>query len=172
MQFTMHKSRRDIGEAEPNWEIPMSQANPEMTFANAPAPPRKLTFQFSIRSILIATAFIALILGAIAAPELIVIPFVVSFVAFTAILVTAAISARGWFRAFAIGALVPNVVTYLALIDGPNRAANIVVGMLFSMLLSTAIGFVASLTHGFLRRRDGKVGIPNIPWIRNWLTNQ
>ena len=150
----------------------MSQGNPDISFVNQPAPPRKLTFQFSIRGIMIATAVVALILGSLAAPEVVGIALIMAFVAVTTVLVISTVAARGWFRAFAIGALVPHVLTYLLLLDGPGRASGVVIALLFSLLISTAIGFVAAVTHGFLLRRGGKVVVPNIPFIRNWLTNE
>ena len=151
----------------------MSHAsNPEVTFIDQPVPPRKMAVQFSIKTILLVTAIVAAILAALVAPPVMLFALVISFVALTVVLATATICARGWFRAFAIGAAVPNVVTYIVFLGGVQSPQQAIVALAVSLIASAGFGVLAAFTHGYLCKRNGKLPIPNIPLVKKWLTNE
>lgn len=148
----------------------MSQANPEVTFINVPAPPRKLTFQFTIRGALILTAIFAATLGAIIVPELFALIFGFAYVALTTAIATSILCARGWFRAFSCGAAIPHILLYPIMFSGPG-AEEFLAAMFALFIASVVAGGIAAITHGFFARRGGLLKVPNVPLLRKWLTN-
>jgi len=150
----------------------MSQTIPDIADLKKAMPESYGSFRFSIRSLMIATALVALLMAAVVAPAVLAVVTGVIVIAMTAIVVTTVYIGRGWIQAFAIGSLVPNVLSYLVLFEGFRSPQALMVFAMVSLLASFVIGCLAALTHGYLKRRGGRVRVPNLPLVRDWLTNQ
>ena len=150
----------------------MSQfANPEVTFIDQPVPPRKQFFQYSIKTMFIVTTIIAALIGIVVAPPLFAFVAAILFVATTAVLITSIVYSRGWFRVFSIGAFVPHAMTYPFFMFGIRGPEEFLFFLFASVVISGFSGSLAAFTQGYLVRRGGKLSVPNIPGVRNWLTN-
>ncbi len=130
-------------------------------------------FRFSVKSILILTALVALVMAMVVAPLLFAIGICVFHIVLSGVLLIGAIFGRGWVQAFAIASSVPHILAwFLFAIDGPGPGPE---GLLIVGLIAQAItigsGFAGASLHGILARRGGKMPIPNIPFIRNWFSN-
>ena len=147
----------------------MNETVPQIAYLNKP---RGWSFQISIRGLMILTALIGLIAGAIAVPPVFAVLSVVAFLLISPFLLTLAIFGRGWIRPFAIGGLVPHVVTYLLCYAAMRSPESVLVTFAISIGATIAFGLVTACGYGWLRRSGGLVEIPNIPFIRNWLTNE
>ena len=146
-------------------------ANPEVTFINEPAPPRKLAWQFSAKTTLIVAALVATVFGAIVVPLLFALIFAVLYLAASAVLMTSVFCSKGWFRAFSIGALVPHAAAYLFLVDGLRGPGELLFAIGCSVIASILVGGIAAITQGYLSRRGGLIRVPNVPLLKKWLTN-
>ena len=131
--------------------------------------------QFSIKTLLIATTVIAILLG------LAMVPNVVAIVAAAAIIflypacitacVTAAISGRGWVRPFSIAAGIYLIVAGFILMSTNGPPIAWLVFSFINLAISFCIGLCTAIVHGFLAKRKGIIPVPNVWLLRNWLHN-
>lgn len=140
-----------------------------------PTAPVKTThrnyFQFSTRAVLITVSIIAMIIGCIAAPVLFAIVACILYLATTCLLLTTLIYGRGWIKGFALGFSIPHVLGYVVALASFARPEGVLILFLFSILGSIVAGFATAIARGYLKRREGKVAIPQVPFLRRWLTN-
>ena len=140
-----------------------------------PTAPVKTTqrnyFQFSTRAVLIAGSIIAMIIGCIAAPALFAFVACILYLTTTCLLLATLIYGRGWIKGFAIGFSIPHVLGYVVAIGSFTRPEGVLILFLLSMLASIVAGFATAIARAYLKRRDGKVAIPQVPFLRSWLSN-
>lgn len=126
--------------------------------------------QFSIKTVLIVMTMTAVAVSCIAAPMVPAIVLLIVWPVVAVALLTTAIYGKGWIRPFAIAALLPQL---FALFSG--RFHHDFHGVLFALVImygmSILAGLAGSITHCYLSKRSGKVPVPNVPFLRNWLSN-
>ncbi len=149
----------------------MNQTNPDIVIQKKPLAENSWTFQFSIRGLMIAMAIVAAILAAAVAPPILAVGALLAWIATTAVVLTTVVAGRGWIQAFAIGAFVPNLFSYLAMFQGPVSPEGVLVIALLSVFASIVVGGVTACTHGYLKRRNGQLCVPDLPIARDWLFN-
>ena len=128
-------------------------------------------WQFSVRSMLIGMTLAATILAMIVAPVLGF--FVLMGIGFcAAVFLTCSIFyGRGWIRPFAITGIIPLLILPFTLASAPGSPEEFCVITLVFYAISIFTGLSGAAAHGFLKRRSGIVPVPNIPIIRNLLSN-
>ena len=140
-----------------------------------PTAPIKVTrrsyFQFSVRSLLITVAIVASLIGCIVVPEIFAILACFFYLATTCALLTTLVYGRGWIKGFAIGFAVPHLLGYLVAFASFDRPENVLILFIVAMICSGCAGLITSVVRGYLKRRDGKVAVPQLPILRKWLTN-
>ena len=150
----------------------MFEANPEVTFVNRPAPPRKVSFQLSLKAVSIVVAILAFAISAIVFTPVAAIAAIVLTIVFATFAVVTLFYGRGWVRPFAGGFLLPTIFSFFAFFEvgrhGPEQVLMLFFGCLFASVL---LGTIAAASHGFLRRRNGMVRVPEIPVVRNLFNN-
>ena len=159
----------------------MSQQVPDAhVFSNqATYPPRKSNpeqrrwYQFGLKGILLTFSAFALLMGCLVAPAIPAIAFSVLGMVYAASLTIAVFYGRGWIRPYAICGLLPIVFSlFLFAADVPfHGPEELLLFLLITFFFANLIGFSGAITHGFLSRRSGKVPVPNIWFLRNWLSN-
>lgn len=139
--------------------------------ANQPA--KSKWWQFGLKSILIAMTGISILVACIAAPAIPAIGLSIAGVGYLVALIVAMFYGRGWIRPYAICGLL-TIFTFLFICAGelPFRGPLELLGFLgITFFATNFIGFSGAISHGFLSRRSGKVPVPNIWFLRNWLSN-
>ena len=142
-----------------------------------PTPPTKAavarTFQFSIKTLLIATTVVAVFFAMAIFPPFAVITLLIAYTAIIFACIVTAFSGRGWIRPFAISSGMYLLVAALVLMNShfPGPFAVFML-LLINLAIAIFIGLCAATTHSFLTRRGGMVPVPNIPFLRNWLHNE
>ena len=132
---------------------------------------RRSYLQFSIRSLLITTAIIGAAIGCIVVPEIFAILACFAYLATTCALLTTLVYGRGWIKGFAIGFAVPHLLGYLVAIASFERPEYVLILFIVAMMCSISAGLTTAIVRSYLKLRDGKVAIPQVPVLRNWLTN-
>lgn len=135
--------------------------------------PQKRWWQFGLKSVLIAITVFSILMSCAVAPVIPAIGFSIVGMAYVMALVIAATYGKGWIRPYAICALIPTGFSlFLSVSQLPIRwPQEYLVFLLITFLLANIIGFSGAITHGFLSRRSGKVPVPNVWFLRNWLSN-
>jgi uncharacterized membrane protein HdeD (DUF308 family) len=129
--------------------------------------------QFGLRAALIAVTGFCILMASMVAPVIPALAFSVFFVGFAASIVVATIYGRGWVRPYAVGnLLVISGSVFLFFNEFPFRGpADLLLFLVISFFVSNFVGTVSAVSHGFLKRRSGKMPIPNIWFLRHWLCN-
>ena len=78
---------------------------------------------------------------------------------------------RGWLQAFAAGAMLPHLAGYLVLTVG-RESWEVVFEFVVLVLISCVAGVAAAAWHGVLAQHKGMLPVPNLPFIRDWFTNE
>ncbi|MEM9413724.1 MAG: hypothetical protein AAGA30_21630 [Planctomycetota bacterium] len=151
----------------------MFEASPNVTFVNTPAPPRKRSFQFSTRAVFLMLATAGFFLIAILVPPVAAITSMIATMVFSAIGFVVLFTGRGWIRPFSAGFLVPNLISYFVFFEVARHGPEgVPILFMISTVAGTTFGTISASVHGYLQRRNRKVGIPNIPLVRNWFSNE
>ena len=149
----------------------MQNSIPQITYIEKPLVREPWKIQFSIKSMVIAMTLVGFVVGALAAPGVFALVAVIAFVLMTPMLLLAAVFGRGWIQAFSIGALVPHLFTYIAsraILRGPE---DVLISFGISVGAMVCFGLATACAHGFLKRHGRKVPVPNIPILRDLLSN-
>ena len=151
----------------------MSHSGESIYYPTAPVKPHRRALQISIRTLLIATAIVAAIIGLSLAPPIAAVLLAVTHATLLGCALIAAISGRGWIRPFAIifaiylsGLAFFAVATHL---PGPGAFAIFEV---VNFLIATVISTSGAVFHSYLVKRNGYLPAPNLPFLRKWLANE
>jgi hypothetical protein len=130
-------------------------------------------WQFNLKTMLITVTAIAVFFGFVVAPGIPAIILTAGYVVSTIGLVIAAFYGKGWIRPYSICGLVPMAgFALMTLVDFPFRGPEqLVIGLIILFVITNLVGLTGAVTHGFLSRRSGFVPVPNIPFLRDWLSN-
>lgn len=140
--------------------------------AMPPVKVRSRFAQFSVKALLILLSVCCVLMAMAVLPPLAVIVLSLSSLATAVFCVTAAIFGRGWIRPFAILAGISLIIGFVMIVAAPfHHPAEVAIAMGVNLLMASFVGFSASLTHGFLKRRGGVVPIPNVPFVRDVFSN-
>lgn len=121
---------------------------------------------FSLRGLMILVTIFSVMLVLIAVPM----AFAALYVGLTGILAIAIWEGRGWIRAFAVGALLPHLSGYLLALAS-RRPSDLVAMLLVVIVVSCVSGIAAAAFRTALARHSGTLPAPNLPLLRDWLTN-
>jgi len=128
--------------------------------------------QFSMRTLIIVLTIVAAIFGCIVAAPLFAVIACIVYVGTSCVLLATLFYGKGWIKGFAIGFTVPHVLGYVIAMSVLRFSPE---GVLVLFLIANAAGVLTGLTmsiaKGYFQRRGGKVAIPQIPFLRNWLSN-
>ena len=152
----------------------LSDTLPQSPYAEPKQKPassgQKRWFQFSLKALLIFTGLVALGLGMLASQFIAVVVVTTTTVSMIGATIATIVYGRGWIQGFAIGFAPILLMGILFAFDTPGVEA-----LVFCWFLTILFGMISGLTaacvKGFLKRRNGSIGLPNIPLIRNWLEN-
>ena len=150
----------------------MSMPFESVNVVSPPVKPAARRFQISIKSIMIATAGVGIIVAGCLAPPVAAIALLTIHAALIACSIIAAISGRGWIRPFAMtfGLYLIGFAFFLVAMRLPGPEAVAIIEIV-NLVVATAVGFLAAMFHGFLARRNGLIPVPNVPILRRWLVN-
>ncbi len=147
--------------------------NSTINVTNA-VPPLKVArrWQISVRSLLIFVTACCVVIAMFAFPPLAIISLLLALSGLTIFCLTASIYGRGWIRPFAVLTVAAiSIGTLLILNTHVHGPGEFFVALLIMLVVAPSIGILAAATHGFLLRRIGIVPVPNVPFLRNWLSN-
>ena len=147
----------------------MNETVPQIAYLEKPRNPG---YQVSLRTLMVFTSIVAFITGAIVVPEVFGIIAVGLFLLMTPTLLLFAIFGRGWIRPFAIGGLIPHVVTYILAPEFMRSPEEALIAFAFSVGATVVVGLATACGHGWLRKSGGFISVPNLPFLRKWLTNE
>lgn len=138
-----------------------------------PVKPAARRFQITIKSIMIATAIVAVTIALSMAPVVAAIALMATHGILLCFAVIAAISGRGWIRPFAIifGLYLIGLAIAMFGMHLPGPEAVAIVEAI-NLVVATIAGFCGAIFHSFLLKRNGYMPVPNIPFIRRWLVNE
>ena len=129
---------------------------------------RPLWRQFSLRSLMIGMTIVCVVCAMVAIPALLAISYGLIHAALTSAIAITIWKGRGWIQAFSVGAIFPHVGGFLIALSSSDP---IVLCFVFE-LVAVVAGIAAAAYHGFLVRRKGILPVPDLPYIRDWLTNE
>lgn len=127
--------------------------------------------QFSLRSLMIGITVFCVLCALVAIPPILALLTASVGVALAGMLALTVWKGRGWCQAFAVGAIAPHVAGIFAMFNtsGPIEATFLFLAV---ELVACIAGVGSAAYHGFLIRRQGKLPVPNLPFIRKWFTNE
>ena len=150
----------------------MSQTFEGINTSPVPQKPVVKRWQVSIKTMLLATAMIALLVGMLTIPELAAVSLFCVHVILVACCIVAAVSGRGWIRPFSIlcGIYLIGAMFFLL---GVNRIrpGEMAFSELVNLGIAMIVGTSGSVAHSYLVRRGGYVPVPNLPLLRDWMVN-
>ena len=125
--------------------------------------------QFGLRSLMILMTACCIVLATLTVPPMMALAIAALFMAVSGVLVITIWRGRGWVRPFAAGAIVPHLFT-LFLLRARNPAEALIL-FLAAELVAVFSGTVAAAYCGYLAKRDGYLPVPDVPYVRDWLSN-
>ncbi len=126
--------------------------------------------QFSLRSLMIVVTAFCVMLALMVVPPLLAMATAAMYMGVTGILAIAIWEGRGWIRAFSVGAIFPYLSGCLIAL-AIRQPFQLLVLVLVIVVVSCVSGIAAAAFHSVLARGNGKLPIPNLPFVRNWFTN-
>ena len=126
--------------------------------------------QFSIRGLLILTTIFAVLFAMIASPFLAAIVMVVVTLFIAGATTIAIIFSRGWLQAFAIG-FAPALILGLVFAANANRPDEFAILWCVAIFVGSVSGLGGAMMRSYLAKRNGVADVPNIPFLRDWLSN-
>ena len=132
-------------------------------YEQAQTPSLRSWGQFSLRALTIVVTIFSVMLALILVPA-------AMYIGLTGILAIAIWEGRGWIRVFSLGALFPHLSGCFLLLAG-GRPSDLFVMALVTVVVSCVSGIAAAAFHGALVHRNGTLPIPNLPFLRDWFTN-
>jgi hypothetical protein len=128
-------------------------------------------FQFSMRTLMIVLTIFAAIFGCIVAAPLFAVIACLFYVGTSCVVLATLLYGQGWIKGFAIGFTVPHLLGYVIALRALESPESVLILFLIANAASVFTGLTMSIARSYFQRREGKVAIPRIPFLRNWLSN-
>jgi hypothetical protein len=120
---------------------------------------------------MIGMTIVCVVCAVIAIPALLAISYGLIHTALTGAIAITIWKGRGWIQAFSVGAIFPHVGGFLMALSSSDPIEFSFLCFVFE-LVAVVAGIAAAAYHGFLVRRKGIFPVPDLPYIRDWLTNE
>ena len=127
--------------------------------------------QFNLRSLMLGVSVVCVICAFIAVPPLLALVSGVIYAVLTGVLAITIWKGRGWAQAFSVGAILPHAASVVVALNS-HGAVEFVLAWLALELLACVAGIGSAAYHGFLARRQGTLPVPDLPFIRDWFSNE
>jgi hypothetical protein len=128
-------------------------------------------FQLSMRTLMIVVTVAAAMIGCVVAAPLFAVLACLIYVGTSCVLAATLIYGKGWIKGFAIGFSVPHVMGYFVALNAFSRPEGVLVLFLVANAAGIVSGLTTSIAKSYLQRRGGLVGVPRIPFLCDWLSN-